>query len=185
MSSAPWIWPMMMSPFALGVCATDIEARKVCLPLAPAFQFCRLTSSVRGCLEFGVVVPSTGAQNLRPPLLSLVRYGAEGFAGLTLAAVPLSLAVGSVSFQPARPIGPRGARLVGGLGLGVTGFGVITLGAAGGGAGGAATGGTCSGRAIPSQSPPPIRASTTDAVTRRRGPNDGVSPSWTAGRARA
>src|SRR5882757_8111402 len=108
MSSAPWIWPMMMSWLPEGAWATDSEARRVCEPV-PALKLLRLSSSVRGCCEFGVVAPLTGAQNLRLPLLPRVSQGDELFAGLMLAAVPFSDASGMVSFQPARLTGPVGA----------------------------------------------------------------------------
>src|SRR5882757_5101981 len=101
MSSAPWIWPMMMSWLVDGAWPTDSEARSTCWPL-PALKLFRLTSSVRGCSEFGVVAPLTGAQNLRQPELSRVSHGGALSAGLMLAAVPFSLALGRVSFQPDR-----------------------------------------------------------------------------------
>src|SRR5882757_7553188 len=102
MSSAPWICPIMMSGFALGTWPTDTAARKVCWP-EPAVKYRKLTSSVRACWEFGVVTPATGAQNRTLPSSALVSHGfASSWVGLTLAAVPLSLAFGIVSFQFAR-----------------------------------------------------------------------------------
>ena len=48
----PWIWPTMMS-FALGSFCMTKAPVSVCVP-EPAVKLVRLTSSVRGCSEWGV-----------------------------------------------------------------------------------------------------------------------------------
>src|SRR5215471_6087692 len=97
----PWIWPIVMSP-DVGTCWTISATLRVCVPPLPSTYSFRLTSSVRACLELGVVAPLAGAQKTRP-VLFCVSHGDTSLAGLSWAAAPHwqpDESTGRVSFQP-------------------------------------------------------------------------------------